>query len=37
MARELLGWEPEVSLKEGIASTVAWYKAWQESQQARRS
>jgi len=24
-ARELLGWEPQVSLKEGIASVVDWY------------
>ena len=26
-AKELLGWEPEVSLEEGVASLVAWFKA----------
>ena len=30
-ARELLGWEPRVGLKEGLASAVDWYtenRAW---------
>jgi len=26
-AKRLLGWEPSVSLLEGIANLVAWYKA----------
>lgn len=26
-AGEMLGWEPNVALKQGIANTVAWYKA----------
>jgi UDP-glucuronate 4-epimerase len=26
-AGEMLGWEPNVGLKQGIANTVAWYKA----------
>jgi nucleoside-diphosphate-sugar epimerase len=26
-ARELLGWEPRVSLEEGVARTAAWYEA----------
>ena len=33
-ARRLLGWEPRVSLKEGIANLVAWYQAehsWAQS------
>ncbi len=25
-ARDLLGWKPQVSLEEGLASTIAWYK-----------
>ena len=25
-ARELLDWEPEISLEEGIMATVDWYK-----------
>ena len=29
-ARELLGWEPRVSLQEGIASLVAWYQTEKE-------
>ena len=26
-AKQMLGWEPQVSLKEGIANLVAWYNA----------
>jgi nucleoside-diphosphate-sugar epimerase len=26
-AKELLGWQPEVSLEEGVARLVAWFKA----------
>ena len=26
-ARELLGWEPQVSLRDGIAAQVAWHRA----------
>ncbi len=26
-ARELLGWEPQVELDEGLAKTIAWYRA----------
>jgi nucleoside-diphosphate-sugar epimerase len=26
-ARQLLGWEPRVSLTEGVARTAAWYEA----------
>ena len=25
-ARELLGWEPEVELDDGLARTIAWYR-----------
>jgi UDP-glucuronate decarboxylase len=26
LARELLGWEPEVDLREGIVRTAAWFE-----------
>ena len=26
-AREVLGWEPEVELDEGLEKTIAWYRA----------
>jgi len=26
-ARELLGWEPQVELDEGLEQTIAWYRA----------
>jgi UDP-glucuronate 4-epimerase len=29
-ARRLLGWEPQVSLQEGIRSLVAWYQKERE-------
>ena len=28
-ARELLGWEPQVELDEGLALTITWYRARQ--------
>jgi len=39
-AKELLGWEPEVRLEEGLARTVRWYKeneAWWRPQLWMRS
>jgi UDP-glucose 4-epimerase len=35
-ARELLGWEPEYSLEEGIAETLEWYVATHERESVRR-
>jgi nucleoside-diphosphate-sugar epimerase len=29
-ARDLLGWEPEVSLREGLAKTVEYFRALKE-------
>ena len=29
-AREMLGWEPRVSLREGMKNLVAWYNAERE-------
>jgi nucleoside-diphosphate-sugar epimerase len=35
-ARNILGWEPRVSFREGLQRTVAWYLAARSPEQARR-
>lgn len=35
VARELLGWEPEVSLREGLRRTIPWFREEVEAQGAR--
>jgi nucleoside-diphosphate-sugar epimerase len=27
LAKRLLGWEPEVGLRDGLARTIAWFRA----------
>jgi CDP-glucose 4,6-dehydratase len=34
-ARERLGWRPALGLEDGLAATVAWYRAWQDGQDMR--
>jgi CDP-glucose 4,6-dehydratase len=34
-ARERLGWRPALGLEDGLAATVAWYRAWQDGRDMR--
>ena len=36
LAREILGWEPQISFQEGLHRTVAWYLGARSPEQARR-
>jgi dTDP-D-glucose 4,6-dehydratase len=37
LARELLGWTPQVPLREGLRRTISWYFANRTPEEARRA
>jgi nucleoside-diphosphate-sugar epimerase len=32
-ARELLGWEPKISLEEGLQATIGYFRQWVDKRQ----